>query len=75
VLKGARRREERAYELATFGAWQTARLGRENRLKRLDRYLAELKPAKPQSPAEMLAALRAIAGKSNMKIEKVDAAG
>jgi hypothetical protein len=53
-MEGARRREERCYELATFEAWQIARLipvANANKLRRLDHYLGELKPKKPEQIA------------------------
>lgn len=76
VMEGAQKRQHRAHELATFEAWQMARFGRETKLRRLDHYLAELKPkAQAQSPAEMLTVLKALAsGGAGMTIRKVDAA-
>lgn len=75
-MEGAQRRRQRASELVTFGAWQAERFSRETKLKRLDHYLAELKPkSQGQSPAEMLAVLKALAtGGVGMTIKKVDRA-
>jgi hypothetical protein len=55
-----------------FGAWQSARLARAERLKPLADYLAELRP-RAQSPAQMLAILRAMkASGTPMSIRKAN---
>jgi len=76
VTEGARRREKSRYELATYEAWQTARLAataNAGKLKRLAFYMNELEPKKGvQSPREMLATLRALASNGvGMTIRKV----
>jgi hypothetical protein len=65
-MKGARAAADRQIEVAMFTAWQIARLTvyhGDKPLEPLGKYLEKLKPQPPrrrQSPAEMIAALRAI---------------
>ncbi len=63
-MKGAKAATDRKIEVAMFVAWQTARLSTfTDKLEPLGKYLDALKPQQPrrrQSPAEMIAALRAI---------------
>jgi hypothetical protein len=49
-------------ELALFTAWQTARLSHYTggKLSSLNDYLRELKPPRPQTNADRIAAMRAI---------------
>lgn len=64
-MRGCEKRMEREMEIATFSAWQVARMTYygDKRLKPLGDWLKELKPSQPkrrQTPEEMIAALRAI---------------
>lgn len=58
ILEGCRKRDLHAYELALFGAFQAERFARTKKLKPLGKYLAELRPKRPQTPEEMLAVMR-----------------
>ena len=64
IMNGARLAAERQIELAMFAAYEAARLSTfTDKLDPLGKYLDQLKPPKPrrrQTPAEMIAALRAI---------------
>lgn len=64
---------ERELEVALFTAWNTARLSHYSggRLKDLSDYLLELKPKRPQSNAEKIAAMRAIMATMGAEVPRV----
>lgn len=59
-MEGRAKLAERENDLAIGAAWYVERFRREKRLKPLGAYLTEAKPKKPQTPKQMLAALRAL---------------
>lgn len=65
---------EREIELAATAAWLGEKFARDKKLKPLKRVLADLKPKKPQTPKQMLAALRAFQSRgADMQIRRVPA--
>lgn len=60
AMAGAAKRIQREAELALAQAWFGERFHRTKKLKPLPTYLAEMRPRKSQTPADMLAALRAL---------------
>jgi hypothetical protein len=77
-LRGRIAARHDGYELALYGAWQSERFARVDKLKPLSSYLKETRK-KPvgrvgdrQTPQEMLAALQNIAGTGvALKIERI----
>jgi hypothetical protein len=63
TLEGRAKAVERDIELAMFTAWQTVIFERTKKLESLKHYLDSLSPPKPgkkQTPAELIAAMRAV---------------
>lgn len=60
AMAGAGKRIQREAELALTTAWLTIRFERTKKLKPLAKYLAEIRPKRPQTPADMLAVLRGL---------------
>jgi polyphosphate kinase 2 (PPK2 family) len=60
-MEGVVRAREGEIENAVLGAWYGERFARIKKLQRLSVYLAELKPKKPQTGAEVLAIMQGFA--------------
>lgn len=76
AIKGAMEARRGDYELALFGAWQTERFARIEKLKPLAQYVKEARkrsgPRLAQSAQEKLASFHAIAaGGVPLKIERI----
>jgi hypothetical protein len=54
-MRGRSKAREQATELAYFQAWATERFAREKRLKPFGKYVADIRPRKPQTGADILA--------------------
>ena len=70
VMKGVRKRMEAEQQAATAHAYEAGAFGglaHHGKLKALTHYM---KPDKAQTPQEMLAMLKAMGGKSDMKITR-----
>jgi hypothetical protein len=71
IMEGRARAAQMAFEDRIAEAWHVAAFSGQAKLKPLKHYLDALKPRTQQSPTEMLAALKAIAG-DKMTIRRVD---
>lgn len=54
-MRGRMQAHERANEAGYFQAWATERFAREKKLKPFQKYLADIRPRKPQTPDDVLA--------------------